>query len=62
MTRRPDAEAIAAVLAEDGFADSDEIRHHDMTQAADRAGVARPETRAERFAVAEAYDALTAGF
>jgi hypothetical protein len=56
-----DAEAIAAVLAEHVFPDSDEIRHHDMTQAADVAGVARPETQDERSAVAEAYDALTAG-
>ncbi|MFD8226882.1 hypothetical protein ACFV16_22225 [Streptomyces massasporeus] len=60
MIQPADAEAIATVLAGGEFAGSDSIRHHDMTQAADRAGVPRPETRAERFAVAEAYDTLTA--
>lgn len=63
MSRLLSAEvsAIAAVLAERGFPDSDAIRHHDMDAAADAAGVDRPVSRNERAAVAEAYDALTEG-
>lgn len=63
MSRRRAAEvaAIASVLAGHGFDSPDEIRHHDIDAAADVAGVARPETRDERFAVASAYTRLTEG-
>lgn len=63
MSRRRTAEvaAIASVLAEHGFADADAIRHHDIDAAADAAGVARPETRDERAAVASVYARFTEG-
>lgn len=60
MIRRH-AEAIAAVLAEHGFTEADAIRHHDINAAADVAGVDRPTTRGDRFAVIETYSRLTEG-